>query len=180
MEEISGFKGYFVNRNGDVFSEKRGSIKKLRPKGGIYYHVGLWKDGKCYCKKIHRIVAEVFIPNPDNKPEVNHKNGIKTDNCVENLEWVTRSENEVHKCNILNRRGGWFGKRPGCGFFLNKKGKFHPSSKKVLQILNDNIIAVFGSGLEAERKTGVKASNISMCCKGKIKSAGGYCWKHEF
>lgn len=181
MEEIKGFPDYFVDKDGNIYSKKRnkGIFKKLIPlRANKYLQVGLWIDGKCYQKKIHRIVAQTFIPNPKNKPEVNHKNGDKYNNKVDNLEWVTRSENERHKCNVLNRKGGWYGKRPGWGSFKNKFGVEHPSSKKVVQLYKGKIVGIYGSQLEAERKTGIKATNISMCCTGKIKKAKGYVWKY--
>lgn len=83
---------YSVNRNGDVIGA-RGKILKgfIHPKG--YKHVFL---GYGDCSKVHRLVAEAFIPNPDNKPEVNHIDGNKLNNSVENLEWCTRLENMQH------------------------------------------------------------------------------------
>jgi ribosomal protein S25 len=92
---------YFVDTEGNVYR----SGKKLKPslvRG--YYVVSLYPKKRSV--KVHRIVAETFIPNPENKPEVNHINGIKTDNRVDNLEWNTSKENVEHKINILGKSRG--------------------------------------------------------------------------
>lgn len=92
---------YFVDVNGTVFSKNYrclGFTKPLRPakdhKG--YLRVGIMINNKIVTRKVHRLVAECFIENPENKPCVNHKNGNKADNRVENLEWVTYKENTTH------------------------------------------------------------------------------------
>lgn len=89
-----------------------------------YLKVNLYKDGKGSSKRIHRLVAEAFIPNPDNKPDVNHKDGNKHNNNVENLEWVTKSENMIHAYETgLNKPHASYGmlgkKNPNAG----SKGK---------------------------------------------------------
>jgi len=101
---IAGYEGlYEVNLNGSVRSlHKRNFQKELKPKldRAGYLSFTLCKNGKQKGKFGHRLVAEAFIPNPENKLEVNHKNGIRTDNSVENLEWVTHSENMIHAYSI--------------------------------------------------------------------------------
>jgi hypothetical protein len=94
------YPGYFVNEMGEVFSNKQGSLKKLKPvynkSCGGYYYVKISQNSKAVSKSVHRLVAETYIPNVDNKETVNHKNLNKLDNRVENLEWSTRKEQMQH------------------------------------------------------------------------------------
>lgn len=95
FEFIDTHPNYMVTTRGRVVN-KYGHEKTPDHSKDGYLKVNLYKDGIGSSKRIHRLVAEAFIPNPDNKPDVNHRNGNKHDNSIENLEWVTKSENMIH------------------------------------------------------------------------------------
>lgn len=92
---ISGFEGLYEVSNTGLVRSPRGVRKPITNSFG-YLQLGLYKHGKGYTKRVNRLVAEAFIPNPDNKREVNHIDGNKLNNNVDNLEWVSSSENKIH------------------------------------------------------------------------------------
>lgn len=177
IKEIKNMPGYFISNTGILYSKVFHPIKNpdcklikfsLTPSPDGYIRVSLTKNKKRYFFTIHRLVAEAFIPNPENKPQVNHINGNKSDNRVENLEWNTTTENMQHASKMGLLHPYW------CG----KLGKNNPSSIPVIQIKGNVIINKFYGCSEAERHTGIDHRNISACCKGKMKAAGGYQWKY--
>ena len=95
--DMKGFEGYYkISNTGKVFSVRNNRLLNVKPKYTGYVDIELNVNKVVYYKRVHRLVAENFIPNPNNKPFVNHKDGNKQNNNVENLEWVTASENQLH------------------------------------------------------------------------------------
>ena len=93
---ITNFPRYSVSSHGRIKNSETGRILKINPNSRGYYQVGFTLHNKYHPKTVHRLVALAFIPNPGNKPQVNHKDGIKKHNESDNLEWVTNSENQIH------------------------------------------------------------------------------------
>ena len=169
--QIKDYPEYYVTDNGDVYSRNyrnTGRIKKMTPVKRPDGYLRIMLKGKGYY--VHCLVAETFIPNPDNKSQVNHKNGDKTDNRVENLEWCTRSENVRHAYDVLHRRAPYQG----------KLGKKDPKARIVQQIdKSGNIVAEYYGIGEAERQTGFSKSGISKCCLGIRDTSRGFVWRYK-
>ena len=165
--KIEGFPNYSVSTEGRVINDNTGEIKQTKLCKG-YNAVDLYSNGKRTTKRVHRLVCETFLDNPDNKEQVNHKNGIKTDNRLDNLEWVTASENVQHAfANGLSKPS------------RNMLGKKNPNAgrhgKKVLIIETGE---VYESTLECEKAINGNASHISDCALGRQNTHRGYHFKY--
>lgn len=104
IKEIPGYPNYFVDTDGNVYSNKSGELKRMFPwldGKGNYLQIGLMKDGERHRLLVHRLVAITFIPNPNNLPEVNHKDKNKTNCAVTNLEWCDRMSNLIDSYSTL-------------------------------------------------------------------------------
>lgn len=167
MGRIKVVERHVTRTNGFPLTIKEQILKQdLHKDGGL--HVDLRRDGVRYKHKTHRLVAIHFIPNPENKPQVNHKNGQRHDNRVVNLEWCTGSENMKHAFHVLKRENSM------CG----RVGSLHKASKPVIQMdMQGNHIAEHESARQAALSLGKSQSLIAMAANGRIKTAAGYKWK---
>lgn len=172
-------KGYEENYQVSNYGKIRSKDRYLRVCGGGYRFVkgipiktmtytngyigvGLYKNGKHKMKLVHRLVAESFIPNPDNYPQINHKDENITNNHLENLEWCTAKYNAN------------YGTR-------NERMIKDSSLKAVIMCSTDGLeLKYFKSLGEASRETGFDISAIIRACKGKQKTSYGYIWKYAY
>ena len=171
-KEINGFNKYFVSNFGNI---KRitykitDSIKRIQTKNEQLIHPSIDKDGykqvvltsdlnQRKTLRVHRIVGDAFIENLELLPFINHKDGIKDNNVVDNLEWCTSSENVQHAI---------------------KTGLCNTSISIVQLSLDGKYINVFNSTRLAQLETNIDASCISKVCKNQRKTAGGYKWIFE-
>lgn len=164
--KIENFENYEVRPNGEVVNTKTGKVLKPGKDKKGYLMICLYNNGCCKTFRVHRLVAQAFIPNPDNLPCVNHKDEDKTNNKVDNLEWCT------HEYNI----------NYGTGIERSAKAKINGKrSKPVLQLKKDgSLVRVWPSVSEAVRQLNFNQGNISSCCLGKLHSAYNYKWCYAY
>lgn len=184
-KDIEGYEGlYRVNTNGVVESLPRevinGTGGRFMSKPKImnhhkdnmgYIRVALCKNGKMTKTKLHRILAIAFIPNPENKPQINHINSIRDDFRLENLEWVTAGENLKH-CYGHNRKKRF---SPMDGMYNNRN--YIPRDVNQYT-LDGEFVAYYESLADAERKTGISKSSIGNNCAGQRKTCSGFIFKY--
>lgn len=179
--DIKGYEGlYQISNLGRIKSLWFGKEKIL--KGGKdkdgYLKVILSREGKHKTYSVHRLVAEAFIPNTNNHPQVNHKNEDKTDNCVDNLEWCTQKYNVNYGTCQQRRAKNTDYKaigRKNAEKLLNRKDQ----SKTVLQYTKEGEFIRKWETLRECGRNGFKISNISSCCQGKRKTHKGFIWKYK-
>lgn len=153
----------FVNNHTGKLKTKEKILKQRKNEKGYLCVDLINNDGKRVFCGVHRFVALAFIPNPDNKPQVNHIDGDKTNNCISNLEWCTNSENQKHAYKL------------GLNYATGKAGRKKKSVKQI-SISTGETLNTFNSLADAGRKFGLPG-NIRLVCIGKRKSAYGYRWE---
>jgi hypothetical protein len=161
---IKDFPDYEINKVGIIRNKQK--KKNLQPfLVNDYFKINLWNNNKSKSVYLHRILAITFIPNPLNLPEVNHIDGNKHNNQINNLEWCTRKENIQHSYNN--------------NLQIPLRSNTNPKSKSVLQFtLKNNFIKKWNSVMDIERELGIKSGAISNCCLGKSKTSGNFIWKY--
>lgn len=165
-KDVVGYEGFYkVSNLGNLKSKARGkNWNTLKSNYGYsgYLSVGLYKNKKASNFRLNRLVAEAFIPNLENKPVVNHINGIKWDNRVENLEWATHSENGIHAYEKLNKIA---------------KG----SGGKIVYKYNTNgeFLGKYRSAVKAGQSENIKGGTVSQVCLRKCNSAFGFVFSFE-
>lgn len=158
-------KTYFCGSNTKRVLEERLIIGDI---AHGYKRVELWNNRKHKKYMVHRLVAQMFISNPENKPFIDHIDGNPLNNRVENLRWVTHTENMNNPITLKRKSIAAMGNH-----MKGRFGALHHNSKKVKCIETGS---VYGGIAEAERKTGIK--HISSVCCGSRKRAGGYHWQY--
>ena len=171
---ISEADGYFISNYGRVCSKKKDEpliLKtKIIPNG--YEQVNLWNNSGRLYRYVHRLVAQAFLDNPENLPQVNHIDGKKNNNHVNNLEWISLSENQIHAFRTGLKK---IPDKEKARFALNAKLTM---SKRVEQITAEgNHIRYWDSACEVKRTLGYDRANIATACR-KGNSSYGYKWRY--
>lgn len=150
-KQLDYFEGQFwISNKGEVFNSKTNNFIVGDMNSSGYYRVSLWSNRKFIRKFRHRLVAKNFIVNPENKPHVNHRDGVKSNNWSDNLEWVTQSENEIHA--------------------FKHKLKPSPNAKPYEVIFLDGVVKQYDIYNELAGELGISKTTIGVWLRGELKS----------
>jgi hypothetical protein len=191
---IKSLERTIIYKDGSKHLYKEKILKPSNDKDG-YLLIGLHKDNKCQVFRVHRLVALAFIPNPENLPIINHKNEIKTDNRVENLEFCSARYNVTYNDAHIKRGENLKGKFKGENNpFYGKhhtdeskkkigkahKGRISPNRKPILQYTLDMVlIRDWDSATTASKELNINLGHITECCRGERNKCGGFIWKYK-
>lgn len=178
-KDVVGYEGlYQVSNLGRVKSIRGRKVTEKIMKPHLqrtgYYSIWLCKEDKKGNKSLHRIIAEAFIPNPENKPCIDHVNGVATDNRIENLRWCTYKENSNNPVSIqkmINTRNS--------DEYRRLQKSIQPSKKVDMLTLDGEYIKSFISISDAARELNGNIAAIHRCCNDKQKYAYGYKWRYN-
>lgn len=167
-------KDYIIHKDGRIWSNIKNKYLTPHSDKKGYLRVDLLINGKRKTSLLHRLLAMKFIPNPDNKPCIDHIDGNPSNNNLSNLRWCTYKENNNNP--ITRSRSKVNYKNPMIGKF----GKDNHLSKAVLCFTKDmEFVAEYAGVREASRETGINRADIGQCCINKRKSAGNFIWKFK-
>lgn len=170
---ITGFPNYMLDRNGNIFSKYKYKtsivcdewrpVQHVLDKSIGYFIVTLVNESERKNQFIHRLLAQYFLPNPNNKPQINHIDGNKQNNCLSNLEWVTAKENAQHavQTGLCDAR------------------TLAQSVAVLQETIEGQLVSRHTSLHEAGRTTGIAWQNISKVVRGIRPRAGGFVWRYE-
>ena len=156
MKQIEGYENYAITEDGKVWSYNRDKFMKTRFNRSGYEVVNLYADGMCKTFSVHRLVAQAFIPNPNDYSQINHIDGDKENNNISNLEWCTAGQNNIHAIeNGLRKEKNYIRK---------------------IHCIETGI--VYDSIAKAARATKTPTTSIWYCLKGKQKTANLFHWEY--
>lgn len=172
---------YSVSNDGKVRNDLNGCLLKGWLNAYGYYMIDLSVNNKKVRFPLHRLIAEAFIPNPDNKPCIDHINTIRTDNRIDNLRWVTFKENINNPLTLERLRRTTFRKGDeNPKTMTGKFGKLNPVSIPVVQYnLQGEYVAEYECARGAMRATHIACTSITRCCRNQMKTAGGFYWRYK-
>lgn len=160
-KKVDGFENYSISDDGYVRNDTTTKLLKQHTNNKGYLLVNLWRNNKGYWKTVHRLLAIAFIPNPNNYPQVNHKDGNKQNNRIDNLEWCTQSENQLHRSRVLGK------KRVPEEALRNTR----------MPVICVETGKTYESMSEAARQCGLWEQSISKVLNSTTRTAGGFHWR---